>query len=198
MSLKPNREYRNFSLLATPNKQESESRDDYTVHGRAVVFDTPTCLFECDGVKYYEVIARGAFDNCDMSDVIFNYNHGGKVVARLRNKTLQLFIKDDGLDAEANLGGTVEGRNLYEEIKGGYIDKMSFSFTIEESSYNVDTHTRTITKIKKLYDVSAVDIPAYNETSISARGFFEEEHSKEFKALEQARRRKLLIAQTLL
>ena len=131
-----------------------------------------------------------------MSDVIFNYNHGGKVVARLRNKTLQLSLADDGLDIEANLSGTAEGRNLYEEIKGGYIDKMSFSFTIEESSYNVDTHTRTITKIKKLYDVSAVDIPAYNETSISARGFFEEEHSKEFAALEQARRRKKLVALT--
>lgn len=198
MPRKSNREYRNFSQMLTPDKAESESGSDYIVQGRAVVFDTPTCLFECDGVKYYEVIARGAFDSCDMSDVIFNYNHGGKVVARLRNKTLRLFIDDNGLDAEANLGGTVEGRNLYEEIKGGYIDKMSFSFTIEESSYNVDTHTRTITKIKKLYDVSAVDIPAYNETSISARGFFEEEHSKEFAALEQARRRKLLIAKTLL
>lgn len=200
MPIKPNREYRTLAgLLLPPDTQgAAEGAAEYTVQGRAVVFDTPTCLFECDGVKYYEVIARGAFDECDMSDVIFNYNHGGKVVARLRNKTLQLFISDEGLDIEADLAGTAEGRNLHEEIKGGYIDKMSFSFTIAESSYNVDTHTRTITKIKKLYDVSAVDIPAYNETSISARGFFEEEHSKEFAALEQARRRKLLIAKTLL
>lgn len=197
MPIKPNREYRNFSSMLLPS-QADENTESYIVQGRAVVFDTPTCLFECDGVKYLEVIARGAFDTCDMSDVIFNYNHGGKVVARLRNKTLKLAIGNEGLDIEADLRGTVEGRNLHEEIKGGYIDKMSFSFSIEESSYNVDTHTRTITKIKKLYDVSAVDIPAYNETSISARGFFEEEHSKEFAALEQARRRKLLIAKTLL
>lgn len=197
MPVKPNREYRNFSNLVLPPLGE-ENAPEYRVQGRAVVFDTPTCLFECDGVKYFEVIARGAFDDCDMSDVIFNYNHGGKVVARLRNKTLSVITNNGGLDMEADLSGTVEGRNLYEEIKGGYIDKMSFSFTIAESAYNVDTHTRTITKIKKLYDVSAVDIPAYNETSISARGFYEEEHSKEFQALEQARRRKLLIAKTLL
>ena len=81
-------------------------------------------------------------------------------------------------------------------IDGGYVDKMSFSFTVREASYDSVTHTRTITKVKKLYDVSAVDIPAYNDTSISARSFFEEEHSRELAALEQARRRKKLVALT--
>lgn len=73
---------------------------------------------------------------------------------------------------------------------------MSFSFTVRESKYDSTTHTRTITKVKKLYDVSAVDIPAYNETSIAARSFFTVEHEKELAALEQARRRKRLIALT--
>jgi len=196
MPRKPNREYRNFSTFAPPLDDETESK--FKVQGRAVVFDTPTCLYECDDVKYYEVIARGAFDGCDLSDVIFNYNHSGKVVARLRNKTLLLDINDAGVDIFADLSGTEAGRALYEEIRGGYIDKMSFSFTVAEASYNTETHTRTIIKVKKLYDVSAVDIPAYNETSIAARGFFEEEHEKEFKALEQEHRRKLLIAKTLL
>lgn len=196
MPRKPNREYRNFSNFAPPISDETKNKFD--VQGRAVVFDTPTCLYECDGVKYYEVIARGAFDGCDLSDVIFNYNHSGKVVARLRNKTLSLDINDAGVDIFADLSGTEAGRALYEEILGGYIDKMSFSFSIAEEAYNTETHTRTITKVKKLYDVSAVDIPAYNETSIAARDFFEEEHEKEFKALEQERRRKLLIAKTLL
>lgn len=191
------REYRNFSAPITTVPTE-EGEKSYIVRGRAAAFDKPTCLYECGDTKYYEVIARGALDGCDMTDVIFNYNHGGKVVARLRNQTLKLFISDDGLDIEADLSGTVEGRNLYEEIEGGYIDKMSFSFIIKESAYDCETHTRTITKIKKLYDVAAVDIPAYDATSISARSFFEEEHSKTFRALEQARRRKLLIAQTLL
>lgn len=126
----------------------------------------------------------------------FNYNHGGKVVARLRNKTLALNIDERGVNIDADLGGTTAGRELYEEIDGGYVDKMSFSFTVREASYDSVTHTRTITKVKKLYDVSAVDIPAYNDTSISARSFFEEEHSRELAALEQARRRKKLVALT--
>lgn len=194
MALKTGREYRslqNFELV--PHEEGSE---EYRVKGTAVVFNTPTVLFECDGIKYYEVIDRHAFDECDLSDVIFNYNHGGKVLARLRNKTLALSITDRGLDMEADLSGTTAGRELYEEIDGGYVDKMSFSFSVREASYDTQTHTRTITKVKKLYDVSAVDIPAYNETSISSRSFFEEEHSKELEALEQARKRRKLIALT--
>ena len=194
MTLKDGREYRSlqdFSLV--PREEGSE---EYRVKGTAVVFDTPTVLFVCDGVKYCEIIDRHAFDGCDLSDVIFNYNHGGKVVARLRNKTLALHVTERGLEVEADLSGTQAGRELYEEIDGGYIDKMSFSFSVREAKYDSVTHTRTITKVKKLYDVSAVDIPAYEETSISARSFFTEEHGKELAALEQARRRKKIIALT--
>lgn len=194
MTLKSGREYRSlqdFSLV--PREEGSE---EYRVKGTAVVFDTPTVLFVCDGIEYKEIIDRHAFDGCDLSDVIFNYNHGGKVVARLRNKTLELNITERGLDMGADLSGTQAGRELYEEIDGGYIDKMSFSFSVREAKYDSVTHTRTITKVKKLYDVSAVDIPAYEETSISARSFFTEEHGKELAALEQARRRKKLIALT--
>ena len=194
MPVKKGREYRalqDFSLV--PREGEA---DAYKVRGTAIVFDTPTCLFEVDGVKYYEVIDRHALDGCDMSDVIFNYNHGGKVVARLRNKTLVLTITDRGLDMEADLSGTAAGRDLYEEIDGGYVDKMSFSFVVRAAEYDAATHTRRITKIRKLYDVSAVDIPVYEETSLSARSFFEVEHSKEVKALEQAARRRRLLART--
>ena len=194
MTLKDGREYRSlqdFSLV--PREEGSE---EYRVKGTAVVFDTPTVLYECDGVKYCEIIDRHAFDGCDTSDVIFNYNHGGKVVARLRNKTLALRVTERGLEVEADLSGTQAGRELYEEIDGGYIDKMSFSFSVREAKYDSVTHTRTITKVKKLYDVSAVDIPAYEETSISARSFFTVEHGKELAALEQARRRKKLVALT--
>lgn len=194
MPMKKGRDYRamqSFSLVPREGEQ-----DAYKVRGTAVVFNTPTCLYEYDGVKYYEVIDRHAFDECDMSDVIFNYNHAGKVVARLRNETLSLKITERGLDMEADLSGTTAGRELYEEIDGGYIDKMSFSFVVRESKYDSVTHTRTITKIRKLYDVSAVDIPAYEETSLSARSFFEVEHSKEVEALEQAARRRRLLART--
>ena len=117
-------------------------------------------LFSIDGVDYKEQIDARAFEGADMSDVIFNYNHGGKVVARTRNNTLTLWVEADGLHMRARLNGTDEGRKLYEEIKGGYIDRMSFAFRIAESSYNIETHTRTVLRVKKVYDVSAVDIPA--------------------------------------
>lgn len=199
MPFKPNeREYRAFSSMAAlPNDDTAPA---YQVKGRAVVFDTPTLMFEYEGIKYYEVIDRNAFIGCDMSDVIMNYNHGGKVVARLKNKTLKLDFSGDGLDITADLSGTDEGRKLYEEVRGGYIDKMSFAFTVPEDGeeYDPDTHTRRVTKIKKLYDVSAVDIPAYEETSLSARKSFETECAKEFERLEYERRRKQLIAETLL
>ena len=194
MTLKDGREYRSLQNFALVPREEGS--EEYRVKGTAVVFDTPTVLYECDGVKYCEIIDRHAFDGCDTSDVIFNYNHGGKVVARLRNKTLALHVTERGLDMEADLSGTQAGRELYEEIDGGYIDKMSFSFSVREAKYDSVTHTRTITKVKKLYDVSAVDIPAYEETSISARSFFTVEHGKELAALEQARRRKKLVALT--
>ena len=156
---------------------------------------------EIDGVQYKEVIARGALDGCDMSDFIFNRNHGqndSTVYARTRNKSLDYSITDRGLDIAAYLDKEDERhRNLHRDVVKRRVDKMSFSFVVRECSYDRETHTRTITKIKKLYDVSAVDFPAYNETSIvAARDFFSAEHEKEFKTLEQRRLRERLIALT--
>lgn len=175
------REYRRFNSL-----QFREENNELIVEGYAVVFDTPTVIFEYDNIQYYEKIARHSLDETDMSDVILNYNHDGKVVARLKNNTLKLEIDDFGLKVTANLGGTQEGRNLYEEIKGGYINDMSFAFTVSKESYDKETRTTTIEKIKKLYDVSAVSLPAYPTTSLSARSkeFFEEEVRK-IQALER-------------
>lgn len=195
---KTDREFRAFcSFELKELRSEEGERQDY-VHGVPVVFNTPTCLFEYEGVKFYEQIDRHAFDNCDMSDVIFNYNHGGRVAARIRNNTLKLVINDVGMEMDAFLGGTQFGRDLLEDIRGGYIDKMSFAFVVAEDGeeYDQATHTRTITRIKKLYDVSAVDIPAYDTTSISARDFFSEEYEKEKRALEQAKLREVCIAKS--
>lgn len=197
MTTTPSRKDREFRRFAT-FELRSESDQEKRVEGYAATFDEPTVLFEYDGVQYKEVIARGAFDGADMSDVIFNYNHAGRVYARTRNKTLDLNIDQKGLAINARLDGTQEGRNLYEEIDGGYIDRMSFAFTVAEDSYDRDTHTRKILRIKKVYDVSAVDIPAYDTTSISARSYFEAEAEKERKAAEAAELRKKLILQTYL
>lgn len=195
---KTGREIRVFASFELKElRSENGESQDY-VHGVPVVFNTPTCLWEYEGVKFYEQIDRHAFDNCDMSDVIFNYNHGGRVAARIRNNTLKLSINDVCMEMEAFLGGTEYGRSLLEDIRGGYIDKMSFAFTVDVDGddYDAATHTRTIKRIKKLYDVSAVDIPAYDTTNISARSFFEVEYEKENKALEQARLREICIAKT--
>ena len=160
---------RSFLMQA---REAQEGEEQFIVEGYAAVFDSPTVLFEMNGVEYKEQIKRGAFDGAAMADVIFNYNHEGKVMARTRNKTLELYVDEKGLFIRAHLGGTEEGRKLYEEIKGGYIDRMSFAFTIKEESYDKDECMWSVVSIKRLYDVSAVSIPAYDDTSISARKSF--------------------------
>jgi HK97 family phage prohead protease len=163
--------YRAFEIRLA----ETEMR----VEGYAATFDQETVMYEYDGIEYKEKVDRNAFSNSQMQDVVLNYNHQGKPVARTKNKTLDLRLDDVGLFISADLSGTEEGRRLYEEIKGGYIDKMSFAFTVSDQDYDQSTHTRTITGIKRLYDVAAVDIPAYETTSIQARSFFEAEAERE-------------------
>ena len=200
--LRDDRMYRTVMNLKTRAEtiqdENGQEVQEMIVEGQAVTFESETTLFKWGETEYKEVIDRNAFNEADMSDVIFNYNHSGKVVARTRNNTLKLNIDSNGLNIEARLDGTDEGRKLYEEIKGGYIDKMSFCFTIKEESYNQETHTWRVLKIDKLYDVSAVDIPAYDTTSISARSSRLALAEKERKALERAqlqkeRSKKLLL-----
>lgn len=200
MPYKPNeREYRAVAPFTVPD--ENSGSDELVLRGTPIVFNTPTVLYEMDGIEYKEIIARGALDECDMSDFILNRNHGqndSTVYARTRNNSITYTITDHGLDFAAFLDKEDERhRNLHRDVLKRRIDKMSFSFVVRECSYDRETHTRTITKIKKLYDVSAVDFPAYNDTSITtARDFFSAEREKEFKELEERRRRQMLIAQT--
>ena len=202
MAYKPNeREYRNQGSFAALGGEQNSS--ELIVRGTPIVFNTPTVICEIDGVEYKEVIASGALDGCNMSDFILNRNHGtndSTVYARTKNSSLTYSITQSGLDIEAHLDGEDERHcAFYRDISKRRVDKMSFSFVIKEDSYDRDTHTRTILKIKKLYDVSAVDFPAYNDTSITtARDFFSAEHEKEFKELEEHRRRQMLITKTLL
>lgn len=165
------RDYRAFEI-----RLDEESM---RVEGYAATFDQETVMYEYDGVEYKEKVDRNAFAGTQMADVVLNYNHQGKPVARTKNKTLQLKVDDVGLFVSADLNGTEEGRRLYEEIRGGYIDKMSFAFTVSDEDYDKKNHTRTIKGIKRLYDVAAVDIPAYETTSIQARSFFAAEAERE-------------------
>ena len=199
---KDNRMYRTFTNLKVRQEQISDEsgnqNEEMIVEGQAVTFEKETVLFKCGETEYKEIIDRNAFSEADMSDVIFNYNHAGKVIARTRNKTLELYIDSNGLNIKARLDGTEEGRRLYEEIKGGYIDRMSFSFTVDEESYNKEEHLWRVLKVGKLYDVSAVDFPAYDTTSISARSSRLAVAECEQKALDSAkllkdRSKKLLL-----
>ena len=148
------------------------------VEGYATTFNQPYELWR-DGPDYIflEQVDRGAFDKTDMSDVIMQYDHEGRVFARTNNGTLELRTDDHGLHIRADLSGTEIGRQLYEEIKGGYTDKMSFGFTVDSDERliteeaGVVTILRTIKSIGKLYDVSAVSLPANNATEISARSW---------------------------
>jgi hypothetical protein len=193
LSLRNDREYRKFAEFEIRMMDDPQQM---IVEGYALTFDQPTVLFEMDGIQYKEMIGKGSLVGTDLTDVIFNYDHSGKVMARTRNNTLELTVDDRGLKIRARLDGTKEGQALYEEIKGGYIDRMSFAFMTSAEEYNKETRTRTITGIKKIYDVAAVSIPAYESTSISARSFFELEREKERKALDSAELRKKLIMLT--
>lgn len=170
------REYRSMVMTVRAAEDNGESM---IVEGYATTFNQPYLLFDGRYYKVWEQIAPTAFDECDMSDVIMQYDHEGRVFARNKNGTLTLAVDAVGLKMTASLGGTDIGRQLYQEIKGGYTDKMSFGFVVAEDQRvstvdhenDVETITRTITKIKKLYDVSAVSIPANDMTSISARRY---------------------------
>jgi len=194
----PQREIRMAELRAI---ESAGDVNEMIVEGRAIVYDSSTVMYEIDGIKYYEVIQRGALEGADLRDVPFKYNHSDSVMvmARTRNKTLELIPDEQGLLVRAKLANTTAGRDLYELIKRGDIDKMSFAFTVAEDSYDRDTRTRKIIKFKRIWDVSAVDTPAYQDTYISARNYFMAQAEAERRAAEAAeKRRRKLIIQTYL
>lgn len=168
------RQYRNMILEVKEVPQEDES---FVVRGYATTFNEPYMLFGDDEYEVREQVSPEAFDECDMSDVIMQYDHEGRVFARITNNTLRLEKDEHGLLIEADLGGTTIGKQLYEEIKGGYTSKMSFGFVVDEDEVDElqenskRVFLRTIRKIGKLFDVSAVSLPANDGTEISARGF---------------------------
>lgn len=172
MAIKPGREYRNMQIEI--KEAEEEEKKEFLVRGYASTFQ-PYVLFEQDGIQYSEQIDETAFDEADMSDVVFLYNHEGMVFARQKNGTLKISTDSHGLLSEADLGSTTQSRELYEAIQSGLIDQMSFAFTVEDDEYDKKTHTRIIHRIGKVFDVSAVSIPANPTTdiaTISARDYF--------------------------
>ena len=181
---------------------------DYYVEGYATTFEDPYILFEdYDGWKYVEIIDRHALDDCDMSDVIFQYDHEGRVYARNTNNTLYFEPNDHGLFIAADLSKTSLSRQMYEDIAVGNVTRMSWAFIPVEEQYSEDREnkvfTTRITRVKKMFDVSAVSYPADPNTEISARrlvnGEIEERRLRESKQRELSRLRKeiALRAKTL-
>ena len=169
--MKDNREYRTLNLeVETRNEAGDPS---YIVRGYASTFE-PYVLFEDDGIQYKEQIDPHAFDETDMSDVVFRVDHEGTVYARSSAGTLKVGFDEHGLYDEADLSKTAKARSLFEEIAAGNYPKQSFAFSVREDSYDKDTHTRTIHKIAKLYDVSPVSFPANpgTELDIATRDYF--------------------------
>lgn len=199
------REYREM-MLAIEKRDEAEEPEDerMVVTGYASTFDDPYLLWKDADVEVYEQVDRHAFDETDMQDVIMQYDHQGRVFARVRNNTLTVTPDDKGLFISADLSGTDIGRGLYQEIAGGYTDRMSFGFTVDEDEQVIQedsttgkTHVlRTIRKVGKLYDVSAVSLPANPGTSISARfldGAIEEARAERLKAQELREKREQIM-----
>ena len=191
------REYRDFILAVVPT-EEDQSEEQKIVRGYASTFNQPYTLWEDDEFVVQEQVDSKAFENADMEDVIFQYNHEGRVFARVSNGTLKVGTDETGLSIEADLGGTDIGQQLFQEIKGGYTTKMSYGYTVNGSEWEErkleDGRTlelRTVTSIGKVYDVSAVSIPANNATSISVRnlsdGVINEVRAERLKALELER-----------
>ena len=177
MPIKSDREYRRIDVSSLEIREEQD--DKKIVEGYATTFGTEYRLWGDSTFEVRESIDARAFDQTDMTDVIMQYDHEGRVFARRSNGTLEVHPDGHGLHIRADLGGTELGRQLYEEIRGGYTDKMSFGFTVsrqERTEEMVDGKTivhRKITGIGKLYDVSAVSLPANDATEISARNFGE-------------------------
>lgn len=189
MPKKSEREYRSMSLM-TPNTE-------YRAEGYATTYSDPYLLFRSEDTDYYEEVAPDAIDErTDMSDVIFQFDHEGMVYARMSNGTLSLSSDEHGLKVDVDLSKTADARNMFENISSGMVREMSWAFTVDGQKYDKDTHTRKITHIKKIYDVSAVSIPANPNTEImAARSFIDGEIEKEIKEFEarEAKKAKLRL-----
>ncbi len=199
--MKDGREYRHMEMRAVGDP------DEMIVEGYATTFDEPYLLYSEPGYKFYEVIARNALDQADQSDVVMRYDHEGRVFARNSNSTLMLTTDDHGYKVRGLLGGTDLGRQIYQEISGGYTTRMSWAFKvakdkreiIEDEESGEVTFTRTILEVSKVYDVAPVAIPANDATEISARsycdGVIAELKAERLRAAEaeEVRRKKLAL-----
>lgn len=170
--IKDDREYRSMDY----NVVQGDSEKSYKVEGYASTFDSYV-LFTRDGIDYSERIDRHAFDDADMSDVVFRVDHEGRVYARSSAGTVQLNVDDHGLHHVTDLGRTARSRDVFDDIEAGNYPRMSFAFVVAEGGdeFDRETHTRIIHRVAKVFDISPVSFPAnpYTSLSVATRDYFD-------------------------
>ena len=179
---------------SAPEARRLES--DHYVEGYAARYEPYELYRDANGEPVYERFERGCFDGCDMSDIIYQYDHAGKVFARTSNGSLIVEPDDAGLFMAADLGRTAAARAHYEDdIKTGMVTKMSWRFAVGDYYYDRETRTIVHKTVRKIYDVSAVSIPANDNTEINARAWVDGEiaQAARSEAELEERRRKLRI-----
>lgn len=197
-----NTDYNRIVEVRAAQHKEEDKDEDMIIEGRAVVYDEDTLLFSLpfDGetVEVHEIIDRHALDETDTKDCFLKFNHSDEVLplARTKNGSLELRNEEDGLYIRAKLPDTQQARDLYTLVKEGIIDKMSFAFTIDEETCEeeedeenkVVRYTYRVMKIRKLYDVAAVNLPAYDSTELYARRHGDVEALREKVEAERAKK----------
>lgn len=185
-----NKEVR-FLNIETRNEDEKESM---VIEGYAIVFNQETLIGDAE-YGFIEIIDKNALNGANLKDVPLKYNHTDNhlILARTRNGSLTFTIDDYGLKIRADLIDTQSNRDVYKSIVAGLLDKMSFAFTVKSQSWDRsgDIPKRVITEIDRLYDVSVVDLPAYEGTSIEALARSLEIADAELRALDNVKTEQL-------
>ena len=186
---------------ATRALDDGNTVEDMIVEGYAFKYNQETVLYETSrGFQYREVIEKGALEGADLSDVPFKYNHndGVFIVARTRNGSLELIPDDVGLFIRARFIDTQTGRDFFKMIQERLIDKMSFAFTEGseyEDSYGEDFVVHHVKSFRRIWDVSGVDIPAYDATEIYARSIavLEKRRGEVLERAMQQKRKRMML-----
>lgn len=186
---------RSIPFQMNPVTENKRIDTQYYVEGYATTFEPYVLYRDYEGNDVYELIERSSLDNADMSDIIFQFDHGGMVYARTSNGSLIVEVDEHGLFVAADLGRTEDAKRLYDSIQAGMVTQMSWRYMVDEESYDRSKKMWTTRKVSKIYDVSAVSIPANDQTSIEARAksLMDEERTK--KENEKKRERLSLLLQ---
>lgn len=162
---------RALAVFSLNQNNEKRIESDHYVEGYAALYDPYVLYYDENDQPVYERFERGCFDGADMSDVIMQYDHEGRVLARTSNGSLIVEVDEKGLFFAADLGRTETARSYYEDVSTGMVNKTSWRFRLGDYYYDKANRTIVHTSVKKVYDVAPVSIPANNNTEINARAW---------------------------